>query len=58
MPKEGHMSVTLKIYVWDQMDSYFNKHKKELRAKGIKSTSGLISYCLEHYPFEKLFQAS
>jgi hypothetical protein len=58
MPKQGHLSVTIKVYLWDQFEAYYNAHKKELRDKGVKSPTGLITYCLEHYDFEKLFQES
>jgi hypothetical protein len=38
------------------MESYFNENKAQLRKIGIKSPSGLIAYCLEHYPFETLIR--
>lgn len=58
MPKQGHISVTIKVYLWEQMNAYFKAHKTELRNKGIKSTTALVTYCLEHYSslIEKIFE--
>lgn len=47
MPQEGQRSVTIPEYVWEKADNYFNEHEKELRKKGIKSTSKLISVWIE-----------
>jgi hypothetical protein len=47
MPQEGQQSVTIPQYVWDEASKYFEKHKKELRKQGIKSTTKLISYWIE-----------
>jgi hypothetical protein len=48
MPKEGHISVTISRYVWDEAERCFENHKVELRKKGIKSTSALCRFCIEH----------
>jgi hypothetical protein len=42
MPQTGQTSVTIPDYVWDYARNYFEKHKKELRKKGIKSITKLI----------------
>jgi hypothetical protein len=42
MPKPGQTSVSIPQYVWDYAESYFKAHKKELRARGIKSVTRLI----------------
>jgi hypothetical protein len=47
MPQEGQTSVTLSTYIWERADKYFEKHKKELKKKGIHSTSKLIHYWIE-----------
>jgi hypothetical protein len=44
MPKEGHTTVTVETYRWDEVKEYFEAHKKQLRKKGIKSASALFSY--------------
>jgi hypothetical protein len=47
MPQEGQKTVTLSSYIWEKAQKYFEAHKKELRKKGIKSTSKLIGYWIE-----------
>jgi len=47
MPQEGQDSVTIPTYVWEKAQTYFKKHKTELRKKGIKSTTKLISVWIE-----------
>jgi len=47
MPQEGQESVTIPSYIWEKAQAYFNKHKKELRKKGIKSTTKMISVWIE-----------
>jgi hypothetical protein len=54
LPKEGFVSVTMPQYRWEQVDKYFEDHKAELRKRGIKSTSALISFWLS----EDLIEAS
>jgi len=44
MPKEGHSTVTIETYRWDEVKEYYEAHKKELRKRGIKSPSALFSY--------------
>jgi hypothetical protein len=56
MPKEGFKSVTIKAYVLDRAERYFEDHKAEFRKKGIKSSSALCSFCIEHV--EMLVKAS
>jgi len=47
VPREGQESVTVPNYVWEKAVNYFNKHKKELKKKGIHSASKLIAYWIE-----------
>jgi len=47
MPQEGQESVTIPTYIWEKAKRHFKKHKKELREKGIKSTTKLISVWIE-----------
>lgn len=53
MPKEGHKSVTLPAYRLEQVEKYFDDHKAELRKKGVKSASALVSFWLS----EKLIES-
>lgn len=54
MPKQGHKSVTIAIFRLERIEEYFDQHRKELRDKGIKSASSLISMWID----EKYFEAS
>ena len=47
MPQEGQESVTIARYVWEKAVKHFNEHEEELRKKGIKSPSKLISVWIE-----------
>jgi len=47
MPQEGQESVTIPSYIWEKAKTYFKKHKGELRKKGIKSTTKMISIWIE-----------
>jgi len=47
MPQEGQESVTIPTYIWEKAKNYFEKHEKQLRGKGIKSTTKLISVWIE-----------
>ena len=47
MPAEGQTTVTISTYVWEKAVSYFKEHEKELRSKGIKSPTKLISVWIE-----------
>ena len=47
MPREGQESVTISTYVWDKAKKYFAEHKAELRKKGIRSPSKLVSVWIE-----------
>jgi len=47
MPAEGQKSVTIPTYVWEKAVAHFNKNKKELRKKGIKSPTKLITVWVE-----------
>ncbi len=52
MPKEGHKSVTIPAFRWEQMQKYYKEHKAELRNRGIKSASALVNFWLS----EKLIE--
>lgn len=52
MPREGHKSVTLPAYRVEQVQKYFDEHKAELRKRGVKSASALVSFWLS----EKLIE--
>ena len=45
--------MTLPVYRVEQVEKYYNEHKAELRAKGIKSASALINFWLS----EKLIES-
>jgi len=47
MPREGQVSVTIAKYVWEKAQQYYSEHKKELRKRGINSTSKLVSVWIE-----------
>lgn len=47
MPVEGQTSVTISTYVWEKAVKYFKAHKNELRKKGIKSPTKLVSVWIE-----------
>jgi len=47
MPQEGQESVTIPTYVWEKAVNYYNKHEKQLRKKGIKSPTKMISVWIE-----------
>jgi len=47
MPGEGQESVTIPTYVWEKAKRHFLEHKKQLRKKGIKSPTKLISVWIE-----------
>ena len=53
MPQEGQESVTIPTYVWQMAEEHFKKHEKELRKKGVKSTTALISYWIERDSVER-----
>jgi hypothetical protein len=44
MPREGQTTITVATYVWEKAIEYFNKHKKQLKKKGIHSVSKLVAY--------------
>jgi hypothetical protein len=52
LPKEGHVSVSLPVFRFEQVQKYFNENKAALRKRGIKSPSALISFWLS----EKLIE--
>ena len=44
MPREGQTTVTIPTFSWERAVKYYKKHKKELKKKGIHSTSKLVDY--------------
>ena len=58
MGQQGQASVTISTYVWEKAKKYFKKHEKELRKKGIKSTSKLISVWIEENCAQNLKEMS
>jgi hypothetical protein len=47
LPKTGQRSVSIPEYVWQYVEKYFKEHEAELREKGIKSTTKLISVWIQ-----------
>lgn len=47
MPREGQTTVTLPTYTWEKALKYFNKHKRQLKKRGIHSASKLIDIWIE-----------
>lgn len=47
MPQEGQTTVTIAVYFWEKAKRYFKEHEKELRKKGIKSLTRLITVWIE-----------
>lgn len=47
MPKEGQSTVTMPKYAWEKAQNYYQRHKKELKKKGIHSASKLVQVWVE-----------
>ena len=47
MPREGQATVTIPEYVWEKAETYYKKHSKQLKKKGIHSASKLIQVWIE-----------
>jgi hypothetical protein len=53
MPREGQTTVTLPTYTWERAVKYYEKRKKQLKKKGIHSTSKLIGFWIEEKCVQK-----
>ena len=42
MPRRGQVGVTIPKYIWNYLTTYFEKHKKELEKRGIRSPTRLL----------------
>ena len=47
MPREGQTSVTLPTYVVEKAVTYYKRHEKQLKKKGIHSASKLVQVWVE-----------
>jgi len=53
MPGVGQKSVTIPDYVYRYAQQYFESHKEELRKKGIKSVTKLISIWIQEAALQR-----
>jgi len=53
-PKSGQASVSIPQYVWDYAEDYFKKHEYELKEKGIKSVTRLITVWIQEAALKEL----
>jgi len=52
MPQPGQRSISIPEYTWERAKRYFEEHKAELRKRGIKSVSKLISVWVDEAALE------
>ena len=53
MPGEGQKTVTIPKFVWEKAVKYFEDHKQELREKGIKSATRLVTLWIEEHIYSE-----